>query len=123
MKGYYNTGKGRSRETTLIKIDTLSAQTGSSTITGNLHIENLVDPYIKAELTSDINIADFVKKTMDIEASGDILLDFKYEGLVSNLKKMHYSGYLGRLDFKDIIVNLAKQGKIIICSWRIDGAE
>jgi len=113
LSGSYTNGDKHSAETSVIKIDTLHAKVQDSYFNGSITVENLADPHIITHINADIGLHHVVKDTNKLKLDGNIKLDAKYAGKVSELKKMHYSGYLAHMDFKNISIMLKEQKQTI----------
>lgn len=113
VKGFYTNGEKHSAETTTIEIDTLNAKIQESILTGSVLVKNLSDPAIDAKLDAKIELSDFLKETAGMKASGQIDADVKYAGKISELKKAHFSGYLGSVKLRNLKIELKQQNRTI----------
>ena len=113
LRGTYTNGDKQSAESTQIRIDTLSAKIEDSFIYGKISVSNLLDPFISTHIDANINLDHLVKETPKMKLNGSVMVDAKYSGKVSELKKMHYSDYLSQATFQNIIIELKSQNHII----------
>jgi hypothetical protein len=110
LKGNYNNGAQHSNESTSVVIDTLHAKIENSFLYGSLSVKNFGDPIADINIKSKVDLSHLVKPTQKIQLSGVVNLDLIYKGKINELKKMHYSGKLGEMHFKNVNINLKEKG-------------
>ena len=89
--GHFTNGKSHSSTTSKITIDQLDADFGAGHISGIYTINNFVNPYINfdANATIDIETAkDFLKLDTIETASGELLINLKYQGYIKELNNV-----------------------------------
>ena len=110
LKGNYNNGAQHSNESASVVIDTIHAEIENSFIYGSLSVKNFGDPIADIKIKSMVDLTHLVKPTKKMQLSGVVNLDLIYKGKINELKKMHYSGKLGEMHFKNVTINLKEKG-------------
>jgi hypothetical protein len=113
LDGNYNNGEDHSPLTAVVEIDTLHGEIQESYINGHLKLTNFSDPEIDAILNTHINISNLLAENNRMSISGISDINLVLKGKISELEKMHYSGYLGKMEMQNIKVNLKEKGLVL----------
>jgi hypothetical protein len=113
IKGNYNNGESHSSLTAQLVIDTVHVDMHESFLRGRFKLNNLKDPIIDADLKAFINFNHLIGETAQVKLDGSVDLDLRLKGKIRDLKKMHYSGYLGSLQIHNVKLVLKELGYTI----------
>ncbi len=83
LKGSFNTGNANSPETAELNLQTIEGKLENSSFTGQMHIKDLLKPYLKFNINADVDLAE-VFKFIPIEKmeqlSGRLQANMQYVG-------------------------------------------
>jgi len=92
--GNFNNGKNKSRKSSQLSLNELSADFGAGNISGNYVITNFSNPYIEFESKADIDIAaakEFFKIDSLEIATGNLEINLIYDGYIKELSDIKAS--------------------------------